>query len=292
MLRAAPDHPKFANLMSVLKQPKGPTAGWLEMIWHFTGRFTPQGNVGKYPDSAIEAWVGWDGEPGALISALVKTRWVDEDPIHRLLIHDWHQHADKATKNALIRAKLLFFMPTVRTPGEHVRTVATKPSSAYRPPEPEPVPEPEPETSCAETSSAPAFHNGKRLTLPCLSGDWPVSAESFRKWAQAYPAADITTELLKAGLWLEANPKNRKTASGMPNFILGWLSRTQNSARPDGGSNGYTAGNRNQQRTDGIRAAAEAAANAINSVPSSRAGGGQAGERELGDSPTVFRPAL
>src|ERR1700676_33196 len=40
-LRAVPDHPKFAALKAALGTPKGATLGWLEALWHFTGRFTP-----------------------------------------------------------------------------------------------------------------------------------------------------------------------------------------------------------------------------------------------------------
>jgi hypothetical protein len=116
-LRAVPDHPKFADLKQRLGRSKGATLGYLECVWHFTGRFTPQGNIGKYTDDAIEAWVEWDGEPGALIRALVNSKWVDEDSVHRLLIHDWPTHADKATKQALVRSKTTFCVPTVHTPG-------------------------------------------------------------------------------------------------------------------------------------------------------------------------------
>src|SRR5687767_688515 len=107
-LRAVPDHPKFADLKSRIKRGKSDTLGALEALWHFTGRFTPQGNVGKYTDSAIEAWLEWSGEPGSLVKALVESRWLDEHPVHRLVVHDWHEHADDATRLALKRKKLDF----------------------------------------------------------------------------------------------------------------------------------------------------------------------------------------
>jgi hypothetical protein len=146
-LRAVPDHPKFAELKALLNQPKGPTAGWLEMMWHFAGRFTPQGNIGKYSDLAIESWVEWDGTPGALIAALIQAGWIDRDSTHRLLVHDWKDHADKATKNSLMRAKLPFCTPGVRTEIHDVRTAWQESSTASRLPEPVPVPEPEANTS-------------------------------------------------------------------------------------------------------------------------------------------------
>lgn len=108
MLRAVPDHPKFAELKALLKLPKGAAAGFLEMMWHFAGRFTPQGNIGKYSDAAIEAWVEWNGEPGALIAALEKAHWLDRHPVHGLVVHDFHDHADDATRLSLKRKRLDF----------------------------------------------------------------------------------------------------------------------------------------------------------------------------------------
>lgn len=107
-LRAVPDHPKFAHLKTILRTPKGATLGWLESVWHFCGKFTQQGNIGKYTDSAIEAWVEWDGEPGQLIGALVESCWLERHARYRLLVHDWHNHADSTTRKFLGRTKLPF----------------------------------------------------------------------------------------------------------------------------------------------------------------------------------------
>jgi hypothetical protein len=140
-LRAVPDHPKFADLKQRLGLPKYATLGILEAIWHFTGRFTPQGNIGKYPDSVIEAWAEWQGEPGAMVSALLQSRWVDADEEFRILVHDWDQHADKATKTALARSKRDFCTP-------NVPTLFTQCTDSVLPegglPVPVPVPEPVP----------------------------------------------------------------------------------------------------------------------------------------------------
>lgn len=139
-LRAVPDHPKFADLKARLGVPKHVALGILETLWHFAGRYTPQGNIGKYEDSAIEAWLEWDGaQTGDLIKALVDSKWLDRDSRWRVLVHDWPTHADKATKQALNRAKLEFCVPTVHTPGVHNSVLSSLPV-----PEPVPVPVPEP----------------------------------------------------------------------------------------------------------------------------------------------------
>lgn len=147
-LRAVPDHPKFAELKAALGLSKGATLGYLECVWHFVGRFTPQGNIGKYTDTAIESWVEWEGAPGALIDALIAARWIDRDSKHRLLIHDWPIHADRAAKQALIRSKLEFCVPTVDTESQVDRTCVTyvspteeSASSTMPLPVPESVPE-------------------------------------------------------------------------------------------------------------------------------------------------------
>ena len=142
-LRAVPEHPKFADFKTRLNLPKAVALGYLECIWHFTGRFTPQGNIGKYSDASIEAWCEWPGEPGVLIEALTESRWIDRDPDHRLLIHDWHEHADNATKMALKRAGKIPFVSTVSPQCLH--TVTQNATVLILPvPVPVPVPEPEP----------------------------------------------------------------------------------------------------------------------------------------------------
>lgn len=171
-LRAVPDHPKFANLKSALGQPKGAVMGWLEAIWHFTGRFTPQGNIGKYSVEAIEAWVEWNGEPGALIEALVRTGWLDRDPVYVLLVHDWAEHADKATKNALKRAGQTFYHQSVRTPSvQRTDGLSISGNMSRLPvPEPEPVPEPVPEPESAVNGAGYASISADLSVLArCLS---------------------------------------------------------------------------------------------------------------------------
>jgi hypothetical protein len=90
-LRAVPDHPKFADLKARLGRPRCTVLGCLEAMWHFA-RFAPQGNIGKYTNSAIEKWLEWDGKSGELISALIKSGWIERNDAYRLIVHDWHEH--------------------------------------------------------------------------------------------------------------------------------------------------------------------------------------------------------
>lgn len=70
-------------------------------------------------------------------------------------------------------------------------------------------------------------------SLVLIDGSYhDVDCGEVEKYRELYPAVDVDQEFRKMIGWLDANPKNRKTPSGINRFINGWLSRTQNSARP------------------------------------------------------------
>jgi hypothetical protein len=155
-LRAVDDHPKLSRLKFILHCGRGEAMGYLEAMWHFAGRYTPQGNIGKYTDADIEAWIEWEGDAGMLMQAFITSGWIDESDHHRLLVHDWHEHADDATRLSLKRKKLSFLTNShdiVQTvslqSSDSVATVSGLPGAV-----PEPVPEPVNSPSARETQFA------------------------------------------------------------------------------------------------------------------------------------------
>jgi hypothetical protein len=58
-------------------------------------------------------------------------------------------------------------------------------------------------------------------------GGWEGITEADRKkWAEAYPACNVSGELARAALWLEANPVKAKKRKWRA-FVTTWLSRSQ-----------------------------------------------------------------
>lgn len=116
MKRGTPDHPKVAALCALLNIRKYEAVGILEMLWHFTAKYAPQGDIGKYTDKAIAAAVDWQRPTGAkgvtpecrLSDALVGAGWVDRHPVCRLVVHDWHEHSDQTLRRFLASRKLAF----------------------------------------------------------------------------------------------------------------------------------------------------------------------------------------
>ncbi len=111
MKRATPQHYKVGRLMRELEIPRYSAVGILESLWHFAAQYAPRGNIGRCTDEEIADAIGWLGEAGTLVDALVTCGWLDRDKEHRLLVHDWHDHADYAVRKYLKAHKLEFASP-------------------------------------------------------------------------------------------------------------------------------------------------------------------------------------
>lgn len=97
--------------------------------------------------------------------------------------------------------------------------------------------------SCETTSepeAEPAVYE-----FPCVKGEtYIVTQSQIDSWMEDYPAVDVHQALRNARAWIRANPKRRKTLSGCPRFINGWLGRDQDSGKtPRRENNGDFAGN-------------------------------------------------
>jgi hypothetical protein len=111
---------------------------------------------------------------------------------------------------------------------------------AYRippppPPPPQPPPPPPKEEELARSVPEAVPPEPPVLVFP-TSGkvkSWSLVGSQIDRWEELYPGVAIRSECRKALGWIEANPTKRKTARGMPKFLNGWLSRTQ-----DAGGNG------------------------------------------------------
>ena len=69
--------------------------------------------------------------------------------------------------------------------------------------------------------------------LPLVDGsDFPIAQETVDELSGLYPAVDVAQQLRNMRGWLLANPKNRKTKTGIMRFVNSWLAREQNQARP------------------------------------------------------------
>lgn len=73
---------------------------------------------------------------------------------------------------------------------------------------------------------------------------YEITENDVDKFQQLYPGIDVRQEIRNITGWCMSNPNNRKTRAGAKRFLNGWLSRAQNSARPN---KGYS---REEEKTD------------------------------------------
>lgn len=108
MKRGALEHPKMLELGLLLHLPPYAADGIMDSLVQWASKYAPAGNVGKYPDETIARGIGWDRDPAELIASLVKSGWIEEHKQHRLIIHDWYDHADDTIHRLLARSGVLF----------------------------------------------------------------------------------------------------------------------------------------------------------------------------------------
>jgi hypothetical protein len=95
------EHPKTLDLASRLDVGLPATIGHLELLWAFTGKYAPAGDIGRHSDGAIARACHWTGRPELFTLALREAGFIDADPKHRLTIHDWQDHAPRWVKSKL-----------------------------------------------------------------------------------------------------------------------------------------------------------------------------------------------
>jgi hypothetical protein len=144
--------------------PQWQAVGLLESIWHLTAKEVPRGNIGKLSNEDIAVAIDYRGDESELIEAMVHSGWLDRDPVERLIVHDWHEHADDAVQMKLARGRQYFVSGQAPKPGRLPKKEREAAIAFYAhdggplgirqahsvgtpcvPPEPEPEPEPTPE---------------------------------------------------------------------------------------------------------------------------------------------------
>lgn len=111
--------------------------------------------------------------------------------------------------------------------------------------------------------------------LPLVDGSgWRPSSEMVAEWQKLYIGVDVRQCLRGMRGWLMADPRRRKTKSGIQRFVVAWLEREQNSFKT-GGQDGKRTSN-----TGGFRSKSESTVDAAREFAeglADRLGLGQAG---------------
>ena len=206
MKRGTIEHPKTEMLAELLGIELGYAVGILEALFHFTSKYARRGNIGSWDNKTIAKRCLWSGDPDKLIDALINARggkqhgFLERHSEYRLIVHDWKDHCDDATKKAVLRAKEDFVRPDqgMADNGGQRRTESDKVC----------LPEPEPEPSQALPSPAQPQRDQTPLgaliacrvgepALSTLAGAVGISAGLvWSEWDQVQTARDPPAALV------------------------------------------------------------------------------------------------
>lgn len=201
------DKIKFKRLRQSLKLPDWQLVGLLESMWQATYSNAPAGDIGRLSNVDIAISIGWEDDADALIGALVETGWLDADPQHRLLVHDWEEHCASWLRANFARHGKEFAKPTTQ-PTEQVTTQATEQRAE------QPTQQP--------TTKLPPYQAKPNHTKPITPCSPPRGTGSRRK--KSKPSAESEIELPPLPATLES-PRMRQ--------VLGdWLANKSKPPKP------------------------------------------------------------
>jgi hypothetical protein len=227
----------------------GPAASWL---WLCGVGYCQDGLTDGFIPAEALKYLGVKA-PSSLKDQLVAVGLWDEAP-GGWLVHDYLQHNKSAAAVADVKhSKRAAGAAGGRASGEARREAHSEAGASAGAEAPiEPPREPISSHLCSthlissqlgsstdssepSNGSKPAASNGFVIEFSTVgkgAKTWGLTLEQIESWRSAYPGVDVEGECRKALAWTEAN--HRKTASGMPRFLVSWLNRVV-----DRGRNGF-----------------------------------------------------
>ncbi len=209
-------HPKVVRIACALCAHPVHILGGLVHLWSVADMHADGECLPCMTSEAIDHMVSMPG----FTAELVKAGWaeVKEDGVYLL---NYQVHNGTSAKRRAANSKR---MKSVRTVcAERAQDVR---SDVYL--------EKEKEKEVKKKKEKEADSSGIILSYPT---DGPVDTYHLREnqlgaWSAVYPSLDVLSECQKALIWIQANPTQRKTAAGMPRFLVNWLSRATNAPKP------------------------------------------------------------
>lgn len=259
------DHRKFLRLQRLLAEPIPHVLGYLMLMWK-RGYQTGTPILGDELD--VEAAAGFMGEPSKFANAALAAGFLDREPSGELSIHDLYDHAPEYARKRIYRkgnapnskntqddsdsGQMSGETEKPRTDvpenGEKAADRRTEVKGKRR----------EVRGKSIEEEDSPEVAEQPReqttqidivvMTFPTVGTGpqtWDLTQRHIDEWTPAFPSIDVLAECRKAHAWVNANQK--KTANGMAKFLVNWLSRATNYAKPPPSSGFKT---RAQQRNE------------------------------------------
>lgn len=238
MKHSTPQLLKFQRLQRRLGETKRGLVGLLELLWHGTATQAPQGDIGKFSNEEIAILVDWEGDYDQLVDALVDTGWLDRCSKHRLVVHDWGQHAPNWVR-MLVKKRDLSFSEASAEASTEGSAEASQEASTEASAEGTPNLTKPNLTNMTPNGVSDVSRNLEPPVVAdrryAIAGGKEVQVEQRHvdRWANTYrDRLDVEHELAKAADWLAANATKRpRNGTGLVKFLASWMSRADERER-------------------------------------------------------------
>jgi hypothetical protein len=238
MKHSTPQLLKFQRLQRRLGETKRGLVGLLELLWHGTATQAPQGDIGKFSNEEIAILVDWEGDYDQLVDALVETGWLDRCSKHRLVVHDWGQHAPNWVR-MLVKKRSLCFSEASAEASTEGSVEASQEASTEASAEGTPNLTKPNLTNMTPNGVSDVSRNLEPSVVAArryaIAGGKEVSIEQRHvdRWCDTYrDRLDVEHELAKAADWLAANAAKRpRNGTGLVKFLASWMSRADERQR-------------------------------------------------------------
>lgn len=255
-----PELLKFKKLQRRLQVSVAQLVGHLELLWIATAKNAPRGDIGRFSNEDIAIACYWDGDPDELIHALVECRWLDVSESHRLVVHDWRDHAPTWVIGSLARHKKEICASETDSPKEPAKEVpkeAAKELAKEVPKEAAREAARHPPTSTSTSTSTSPILTNPNLTSPNQDysseplqasepveasivfelvgrtpGPWSPPISLLKQLQEYYPSLDVIDEVRRAAAWHHCNRASRKTQRGILKYLNNWLSKSNDQGSP------------------------------------------------------------
>jgi len=235
------NHPKMKRLCRILGKitPEDQLLlrAKLENLWIHAVLYFPSGIIPS-TDEEIASECLWYDNPTTFVNALCDSGFAKRTENIGIEIHGWDKYAGKLR---IRREKSAEYMRKHREKStalalrEHNVSITCENVVLEREKENERKENKKEKDFCVEASKKEAIDAGVILEFPVIQKSktgkpetWNLTQPLLDEFIHSYPAIDSLAQCKAAHAWIIANPKNRKTFSGMPRFLNGWLSREQN----------------------------------------------------------------
>jgi hypothetical protein len=101
-------HRKTRKLARLMGLAPACALGVVEAMLHVTAARTADGAIGRLSNQDIAEEMFWDQDADALIANFIEAGWLDPNPTHRLVVHDWSEHASDTVHAQLARKRQWF----------------------------------------------------------------------------------------------------------------------------------------------------------------------------------------